>query len=661
MKYFRVLMVVMVLGCGMQLRAKLPVAVLDTSARNDNGYNLSLSQSFSSQPGELEYYFSFFIGTEQVGKTLGFGRASASIQAYQEIELPEGGTLFIRGTFEKPIVYYVGGLAKREIKVCASAKDTLGYQSNVDCQTISFKTSSPPLLMFSLSGTVTGLVGTLSVQDSNGNMLVIDENGKFTLSQNYHAGDDYEIELLSQPCAQRCILASSSGTIEDHNVTDVSLVCIDKSWDDPQLLSDNISPDGQNATAVDVDMNDVGDAVVVWQQSDGANTQIFYSLLLNNIWTHPTNLADNISPDGTDATRPKVAIDNQGNIVVTWLQSDGANVQAFRAEYRLGVWALPVNASDNISPEGQDVMDGEVSMDNNGNTLILWRQSDGANTQIFKSEYRLGIWTDPVNLADNISPDGKNAFNPTSYLDDSGQSIIVWRQLNNVNRNSIFKAEYRLGVWTYPASTADFISNAATNAFDPEVAMDNDGQAIIVWRQLDGLGGNFQVYKAEYRLGAWSFPVNLGDNISVDTTNALNPEVSMDDNGQAVIVWYQNNGLNNMAYRAEYRLGAWSFPAVLGDHYSPAGQDVGSPKIDLNNSNQALGVWKQSDGVNQQTFRSEYRSGAWTDPADIADNISLDLQDIDAPRGALSNHCSAVIAWSQSDGLNAQTFISWYH
>ena len=52
-------------------------------------------------------------------------------------------------------------------------------------------------------------------------------------------------------------------------------------------------------------------------------------------WHNPASLADNISPDGQDASPPQVATDNSGNIIVVWNQRDGASyTQIFKSEYR---------------------------------------------------------------------------------------------------------------------------------------------------------------------------------------------------------------------------------------------------------------------------------------------------------------------------------------
>ncbi|MCX6999632.1 MAG: hypothetical protein NT106_04965, partial [Candidatus Sumerlaeota bacterium] len=80
---------------------------------------------------------------------------------------------------------------------------------------------------------------------------------------------------------------------------------------------------------------------------------------------------------------------------------------------------------------------------NNGNAIIVWCQSDGSYNQIFKSEYRGHVWTHPSSLSNNISPNGQNAENPQVAMDNNDNAIIVWHQIDVLTQ--IFKSEYRFG------------------------------------------------------------------------------------------------------------------------------------------------------------------------------------------------------------------------
>ena len=74
--------------------------------------------------------------------------------------------------------------------------------------------------------------------------------------------------------------------------------------------------------------------------------------------------------------------------MIVWFQWNNSNHQIFRSEFRSGSWSDPANLTDNISPDGQTAYSPQLAMDDNGNAVIVWQQSDGSNDQIFRSEYR---------------------------------------------------------------------------------------------------------------------------------------------------------------------------------------------------------------------------------------------------------------------------------
>jgi hypothetical protein len=234
-------------------------------------------------------------------------------------------------------------------------------------------------------------------------------------------------------------------------------------------------------------------------QYDGINWQIFKSEYRNGSWTYPSGLTDNMSPDGQDAMGSQVSMDDNGNTVITWMQYDGSNWQIFKSEYRNGSWTYPSGLTDAINPDGQDAGYPQVSMDDNGNAIITWEQYDGNNWQIFKSEYRNGSWTYPSDLTDNISPDGQDAGYPQVATSDNGNAIITWYQSRPNGSDQIYESNYRNGGWDNPIGFAGTISvGTGLDAAFPQVAMDNNGDVIITWNQID-FSGISRILKNEYR------------------------------------------------------------------------------------------------------------------------------------------------------------------
>ena len=305
-----------------------------------------------------------------------------------------------------------------------------------------------------------------------------------------------------------------------------------KAWTNPSSLKDHISHDGQPALEAQVAMDDNGNAIIVWEQFDGFAMQIFKSEYRGGVWHNPSSITNSI-PGWQDAYEPQVAMDKKGNAIITWYE----NWQIFKSEYRDGVWHNPSSLEDKISPDGQSAYGPRVAMDGSGNAIITWVQDDGSNRQIYKSEYRGGVWTNPASIMDRISLNGYEASSPQVAMDDMGNAIITWFQYDATDRQ-IFKSEYRDGVWTNPSTFSDHISPDGQWADDPQVAMDSSGNAIITWDQFNG------IYKSEYRGGVWTNPA-LTDQINPDEYPASNPQVAMSDNGTAIITWEGSDGSNS--------------------------------------------------------------------------------------------------------------------
>ena len=557
---------------------------------------------------------------------------------------------------------------------------------------------------YAVGGTVSGLTGTGLVLQNNGadSLAVPAGSTSFTFSTNVANGAAYAVSIKTQPTAtgQFCSVSGGSGVISGAAVTNVAVTCINKIWHHPASLTDNISPDGQNVSAPQTAMDDAGNTVVVWTQDytslpacgNGGSSPcygIFKSEFRNGLWTQPTTSAVHISPVGLAADSPSVAMDNNGNALIVWKQFDASGAciggdcpSVYRSEYRAGSWSTPTSAGVLAAGTNQYASTPRAAMDDNGNALIVWRQAWSGGDGIFMSEYRTGVWTQPTSTANHISPSGsgQTAQNPQVAMDNNGNAIIVWQQSDG-SANQIFKSEYRSGVWTHPTTSADNISPNGQGASVPQVAMDNLGNAIIIWLQSDGAVN--QVYKSEYRSGAWTHPTNLAtDHISLDSVPAGEPQLAMDNNGNAIIAWLQQDDTAAAAvFKSEYRSGVWKHPAGRTDNVSPASNNMSGPRLSMDDNGNALLVWVQNDDTANipgppgpppfflpgpttyrylQIYKAEYRNGAWTVPSGLTDNISIDGKPADSPAVAMGKNGDAIIVQRQSDGLQNQIFKSEY-
>ena len=78
---------------------------------------------------------------------------------------------------------------------------------------------------YTIGGTISGLTGTVILQNNLGNNKSISSNGSFTFTTALSNSASYAVTVLTQPTNQICTVGSGSGTVSSANVTSVTVTC----------------------------------------------------------------------------------------------------------------------------------------------------------------------------------------------------------------------------------------------------------------------------------------------------------------------------------------------------------------------------------------------------------------------------------------------------
>jgi hypothetical protein len=144
--------------------------------------------------------------------------------------------------------------------------------------------------MYTIGGTVTGLTGSLVLQNNGGNNRTISNDGPFTFSSAIASGSSYAVTILTPPAGQTCQVTNGSGTVTSSNVTNVGVTC-----NTPIVLSENF--DGVTAPALPSGWT----STVTQGGSSGANPwrtrTNYYSSAPNSAWVDDHSDSSNINLD----------------------------------------------------------------------------------------------------------------------------------------------------------------------------------------------------------------------------------------------------------------------------------------------------------------------------------------------------------------------------
>lgn len=136
---------------------------------------------------------------------------------------------------------------------------------------------------YTVSGNISGLVGTVVLQNNAGDNLTLSANGSFTFATSVAHGANYLVSVFTQPLTVTCSTSSNSGTINAANVTNVSVVCSNATYTVGGNLSGLVGTVVlQNNSGDDLTLSANGSFTFATSIADGGN----YSV---TVFTQPTS------------------------------------------------------------------------------------------------------------------------------------------------------------------------------------------------------------------------------------------------------------------------------------------------------------------------------------------------------------------------------------
>jgi len=237
-------------------------------------------------------------------------------------------------------------------------------------------------------------------------------------------------------------------------------------WSFAQRIENNSSLE---ASGPQVAVNASGNAVAVWAHSDGVRSDIWSNRYTpSDGWGSAGRIETN---NAGPASAPQVTLDAQGNAVAVWQQSNGTRFDIWSNRYTNDGWG----AAERIETGNEDAsVTPQVGSDAQGNAVAVWVHSAGTR-QIWSNRYtRSGGW----GTSERIDTNNTDAREPRVAVDPSGSAVAVWKQ-SGAGGDSIWSNRYApSGGW---AAAQRIDSETVGTRPDAQVAIDDDGNAIAIW------------------------------------------------------------------------------------------------------------------------------------------------------------------------------------
>ena len=255
-----------------------------------------------------------------------------------------------------------------------------------------------------------------------------------------------------------------------------------------------LSSSSQGAFLPDMDINEAGTAVVVWQAAaplDNSNPYQIESATrpAGGSWSAVTP----VSPVMPQTWSPKVALDGFGSATVVWEQGATANNYRIYAATRAagGAWGGPTR----IEPaDWYSTGQHSVAADAAGNVTAAWVVEDTSGAMFIHTATRPagGAWGTPTNLGQCMSNGGSLCLTPpVAAARDGSITVVGWTAYGGLGNLSNVAVRLGSGQWVPMVVSG--------NPQLTYVMATNNARASVVWPARNGVKYHHALVQSDYQ------------------------------------------------------------------------------------------------------------------------------------------------------------------
>lgn len=233
-------------------------------------------------------------------------------------------------------------------------------------------------------------------------------------------------------------------------------------------------------------------------------------------------------------------------------------------------------------------------------------------------------WSAPVAISTALT----DASDPRIVIDTNGNATAVWVENNTIKASSLPFG----GSWSAPVT----LSNALNTSSSPKLGVDSSGNVTALWIE------NSLIESATLPFGgSWSVETS-----PISGTGASNPSLGVDGSGNAVAVWVRSGFIESSTRIS----GTWSLVSIL----SAANSD--NPHVAISNFGTAIAIWHSvvsgADVIVSDTLT--INTNTWAATKNLFSGVAAFFHNY--PVVALDNEGNASAAWFRYNLLDGNSY-----
>jgi PKD repeat protein len=339
-----------------------------------------------------------------------------------------------------------------------------------------------------------------------------------------------------------------------------------------------------------------GGAIIGWQdQRSGNNWDIYAGRISSTgelLWT-----ADGVAICTEEHQQEylQITIDGSGGAIITWMDKRSGDYWDIYIQ-RIDSTGKPIWATDGVAvcTAAYNQESPRITTDGSGGAIITWQDYRKGNRDIYTQ--RIDSTGKPVWTTDGvaISTAYSHQSNPQIISDGSGGAIITWQDYRS-DIEDIYAA--RISSTGELPWTADGVPICIAAGFqvNPQITTDGSGGAIITWQ--DQRSGNHDIYARRIAGNGGLMWTSDGVPICTAANDQRYPQIAPDGSGGAIFTW-QDARVNQYGDIYAQRMDSTGKPLWTANGVPICTQSGAKqpPRITYNGSGGSFITWPDSRG-----------------------------------------------------------------
>ncbi len=418
--------------------------------------------------------------------------------------------------------------------------------------------------------------------------------------------------------------------------------------------------------------------IVAWCGFADADTSDIYLLRWNG--TDWEELAGSGTEGGVSNRHgssyyPSLALDADDNPVLAWHAGFAGRADIFLRRWNGDQWQeLGGSGSQfGISNTNRESRDPSLSLDSNGHPVVAWTESlaDSENVEIYLRRWNGTTWEEVEQSAsgNGISNNPGVSWYPSVIVDDNDQPVVAWYDYTPSDPevcSEIYLRRFNGNTWEELGSSATLggVSDRYAMAQHPSVALEQNGQPVVVWHDYIFRGASIkEIYLRRFNGADWEGVGNSTEGIAHSPNNSEYPSLALGQNDYPVVAWQDSYGLDAGLdiFLLQWNGSTWE---GIGGSDEPGGisNNSGNSKnasLALNSIGYPTVAWDDRTSGQTQIYLRQWNGWKWVELGGetLDGGISNNRGMSDYPSLAMNQDGKAVVAWKDESFGGRQIYV----